>query len=125
MKVIANLARDWHIFKKYEDGVSVNSLSKAYGISESRVYGIIRTCADRDNGLYNHIMSLSSGYGLDIWTCNYAYCWLMNYTQIRTIKELIRTGWTKDILLEQPRCGPRTADVIATAISTVRLDRRY
>lgn len=125
MRDIANLSRDWLIFNKFESGISAHSLANEYQLSEGNIYRIIRSCASKDNGLYNHIMNLRSGYGFDVWTCNYAYHWLMSYTTIRTIKELIRTGWTKDILLEQPRCGPRTADVIATAISTVRLDRRY
>lgn len=125
MRAIVNFDRDWLIFQKYDAGVTVDVLTREYNLSESRIYRIIRDCADKDNGLYSHIMSLRTGYGFDIWACNYAYHWLMNYTSIRTIKELIRTGWTKNILLDLPRCGDRTADVIATAIATVRLDRRY
>lgn len=124
MRDIPNLSRDWEIYNKYNTGISVQSMTVTYGLSESRIYRVIRDCNSKDNGLYSHIMGLRNGHGFDLWTCNYAYNWLMHYTTITTLKELRRTGWTKDILLMMPGCGDRTADVISTAIATIRLDRR-
>lgn len=124
MRDIPNLTRDWDIYNKYNDGISAKSLSAAYRLSESRIYRVIRDCGSKDNGLYSHIMSLAKGYGFDIWTCNYAYNWLMHYTNVTTLKQLSYSGWTKEYLLNMDGCGHRTADVISTAIATIRLDRR-
>lgn len=124
MRDIPNFTRDWDIYNKYNNGACVHRIAAAYGLSESRVYRVIRDCGSKDNGLYSHIMNLANGYGFDIWACNYAYHWLINYTTVTTLKALCYSGWTKESLLNMEGCGDRTADVISTAISTIRLDRR-